>query len=92
MLKITTRKNRAKVIFELEGKLVGPWVHELEQCWRQLDTHNQALKIALDAVTFIDPAGKKLLSEMRRAGAALTGEGCMIKAIIEEIEARRRNE
>jgi translation initiation factor IF-2 len=87
MLRITTRMDRAAVIFELEGKLMGPWVNELEQCWRQLDMYDQPLKIALQAVTFIDPAGKKLLTEMRRNGAELAGEGCMIKAIIDEIEA-----
>jgi translation initiation factor IF-2 len=88
MLRITTRMDRTAVIFELEGKLVGPWVNELEQCWRRLDT-DQPLKIALHAVTFIDPAGKELLTEMRRNGAELVGEGCMIKAIIDEIEARK---
>jgi hypothetical protein len=90
MLRITTRADRAAVIFELEGKLVGPWVDELEQCWRRLDAHNQRLRIALQAVTFIDPAGKELLSEMHRNGAELLGEGCMIKAIIDDIEARKR--
>jgi hypothetical protein len=36
-------------------------------------------------VTFIDGAGKQLLAEMRRQGAVLTAEGCMTKAIVEEI-------
>jgi hypothetical protein len=36
-------------------------------------------------VTFVDEAGKKLLVDMHNQGATLAAEGCMMKAIIEEI-------
>jgi hypothetical protein len=39
----------------------------------------------LKTVTFIDQAGRKLLTEMHRDGAELVAEGCMTKAIVEEI-------
>jgi len=46
---------------------------------------NRPVKLVLKAVSFIDPAGKKLLVRMYRNGTALEGEGCMTKAIIEAI-------
>lgn len=85
MLKITTQTDRRAAIFELEGKLAGPWVQELEGCWRRAAIANQPLTIVLKAVTFIDAAGRELLAEMHRQGAELVGEGCMTKAIVEEI-------
>ena len=84
MLKITCRTEAARTLLELEGKLAGPWVKELEECWGQT-TGDQKIKVMLKAVTFIDGAGRKLLAEMYRKGAELQAEGCMTKAIIEEI-------
>lgn len=85
MLKITTQTDAAGTIFELEGKLAGPWVQELEGCWKRVVSADQPVRVMLKAVTFIDAAGRGLLAEMYRQGAELAGEGCMTKAIIEEI-------
>jgi len=72
-------------ILELEGKLAGPWVQELEGCWQQAVMVDRPVRVVLKTVTFIDQAGKTLLIEMHREGAELVAEGCMTKAIIEEI-------
>jgi hypothetical protein len=85
MLKITTQADKAGTIFELEGRLTGPWVGELEASWRQNPVSNQPAKVVLKTVTFIDEAGRKLLVEMHRQGVELVAQGCMTKAIIEEI-------
>jgi hypothetical protein len=85
MLKITTQTGATRTIFELEGKLAGPWVQELEGCWQRVVIRNQAIKVVLKAVTFIDSKGRKLLAEMHRQGVALVAEGFMMKAVIEEI-------
>lgn len=85
MLKITTQTDATRTMFELEGKFAGPWVRELEDCWQQAVSGGQEVRVMLKAVTFIDTAGKKLLGEMYRQGAELAAEGCMTKAIIEEI-------
>ncbi len=34
MLRITVRQEPTTTTIELEGKLAGPWVEELERCWR----------------------------------------------------------
>jgi hypothetical protein len=85
MLKITTKTGVTGTILELEGKVAGPWVNELEGCWRLAVMVDRPVRVMLKTVTFIDQAGKKLLTEMHRDGAALVAEGCMTKAIIEEI-------
>lgn len=85
MLKIITRTDGPETIFELEGKLVGPWVGELEACWRERMFPDRVTNVVLKSVTFIDARGKELLAQMYRQGARLVAEGCMNKAIINEI-------
>lgn len=85
MLKITTQTDAVKTIFELEGKLAGAWVEELECCWRAI-SGQQPITIRLKAVTFIDHQGKELLSRIYKGGNELVAEGCMTKAIVEEIK------
>jgi hypothetical protein len=85
MLKITTQKNAGGTILELEGRLAGPWVQELERCWRRAVGMDQPVRVMLKAVTFIDDAGKKLLTRIHRQGTSLIAEGCMTKAIVAEI-------
>jgi anti-anti-sigma regulatory factor len=86
MLKITTQTGATGSIIDVEGKLTGPWVQELERCWREAVKADPRVKVRLKAVTFIDAAGKRLLAEMHRQGTELAAAGCMTKAITEEIE------
>jgi hypothetical protein len=89
MLKITTHNPAPMTSFVLEGKLVGPWVNELEKCWENAlaADPSRAVQVHLAAVTFIDGAGRELLSRMRRQGARLLSSGVLINAIVAEIEA-----
>jgi anti-anti-sigma regulatory factor len=91
MLRITA-DDRARVItFRLEGRLEGPWVRELEQCWRSmLDTVNKpTISVDLTGVTYIDDAGKAQLTDMHENGAQFIADDCMTKAVVEEIVGRR---
>jgi hypothetical protein len=36
MLRITIEESTESVTLRLEGKLIGPWVEEVEQCWRKV--------------------------------------------------------
>lgn len=85
MLKITAKNDAARTVLELEGKLAGPWVEELERCWRSETALARPVRILLCAVTFVDEKGKSLLAEMYRQGAELAAEGCMTQAIVEAI-------
>jgi hypothetical protein len=90
MLKITVNNDASPAVLELEGKLAGPWVAELENCWRKETVLDRPLHLKLCAVTFVDAEGKELLAEMYRHGAELLAEGCMTQAIVEEIVKRGR--
>lgn len=91
MLRITTHTDAARILFELEGKLVGPWVQELEACWRNVaGGSGRPVRVTLCAVTFIDEKGRDLLAEMHRHGAELVADGCMTTAIVEDVVRRRR--
>jgi outer membrane protein len=87
MLRVTTEKRRGKTVLSVEGRLAGPWVGALEQCWRELHsaTPHEKFHIDLCGVSFIDAAGKVLLKEVHRQGGRLVAEGCLNQAIVREI-------
>ena len=89
MLRITINDQAGVTSFVLEGKLVGPWVKELEQCWESALAADPArsMLVNLAAVTFIDSEGRALLTRMRRQGVRLLSHGLLIDAIVAKIEA-----
>ena len=92
MLRITTETKRGKTYLSVEGRLAGPWVATLEQCWRELHAASPSEKfyVNLCGVSFIDAAGKMLLVEMHRQGGELIAEGCLNQAIVQEIVAQEK--
>jgi ABC-type transporter Mla MlaB component len=90
MLRVTIKKENSSETWELEGKLAGEWVPELDRLWKQRSPHAGApIEIHLKAVSYIDPAGKLLLAEMRQQGAEIKGCGCMVRAFVEEIMRKK---
>ena len=87
MLRITITDQKKRLAFQLEGRLAGPWVRELELCWRGAkETKGEGLvEVDLTAVVFIDEDGKALLGRMHREGAKLVATGCLNKCIVEGI-------
>src|SRR6266576_1220728 len=87
MLRITTQKKRGKTLLSIEGRLAGPLVGTLEQCWRELRAAapGEKLHLNLCGVSFIDAAGKMLLKEIHRQGGELIAEGCLNQAIVDDI-------
>src|SRR5499433_1811648 len=93
MLRISTEKKRAKTVLSVEGRLAGPNVATLEQCWRELRTASpqERFYVNLCGVSYIDGAGKMLLKTMHREGGQLIAEGCLNQAIVREIVGREKN-
>src|SRR5580704_3160362 len=89
MLRITTDKKRGKLVLTVEGRLAGPWVPALEQCWREMraGSPDEKFSVNLCGVSFIDPSGKALLKEIHHQGGRLVAEGCLNQAIVREISA-----
>jgi ABC-type transporter Mla MlaB component len=87
MLRITTHDQGNGVTLELEGRLAGPWVAVLRDCWERLlaSPSEQAVRIDCRAVTFVDSGGKALLAEMSSHYAQFHAADCLMKAILAEI-------
>lgn len=94
MLRIDSLNENELTTINVEGKLVGPWVNELERCWQKIVAVHppQLVRINLSAVGFIDSEGKQLLCRMRREGAVLVPTGCFMKSIVDEIEREASKE
>jgi hypothetical protein len=87
MLRITVHDDHEALTFLLEGRLSGPWVRVLEECWQTtLDRQRQPLiRVDLTGVTAIDAAGRARLTAMYREGAEFVTTDCLTKAIVAEI-------
>jgi hypothetical protein len=94
MLRITIHDKPRVTSFVIEGQLVGPWVKELEKCWESVlaAEPSSTMLVNLTAVTFIEYEGRELLTRMRRQGARLQSAGCLMNAIVAEIEAEVEKE
>ncbi len=87
MLRITVHDSPRTLTFRLEGRLEGPWLRELEDCWRLTVTGQSEpfLCVDLTGVTFIGNAGKECLANLHRQGAAFVAADCLTKAVVAEI-------
>lgn len=94
MLRIDIYQEPESTTFTLAGKLMGPWVIELERCWLAAISVERrgSIRVNLAAVAFVDSGGRALLTHMRRQGVALVPTGCLMKAIVEEIENEVKKE
>ena len=93
MLRIYIHDQMPVTSFVLEGKLVGPWVKELEKHWESALAAGSSRTMLVDLadVSFIDAEGRALLGRMRQKGVRLLSAGVLINAIVAEIDAQQRN-
>ena len=83
MLRITSHEaGDSTILLKLEGKLLEPWVEELERCARGFLASRNALKLDLSALVFADAAGAKALLELIRTGASLTACSGYLAALL----------
>lgn len=87
MLRITAHDSPESLTFQLEGKLAGPWVRELEDCWQRTlaGRPRPAIRLDLTGVTFLDAAGKAFLAARHGQGVELVASGCLMSALVAEI-------
>jgi hypothetical protein len=86
MFRVTIKQADSAETWELEGKLSGDWVKELERCWKERSSPDGVpLQVLLKTVSYIDAAGRQLLAEMHGRGVEIRGCGCMTRAVVEEI-------
>jgi hypothetical protein len=91
MLKVTVRTAEEVEIWELEGKLSGNWVGELERCWRNHEKLpvRPSLQVHMKSVSYVDTQGKHLLTEMHGRGVEIRGGGCVTNAVVDEITQKK---
>jgi len=91
MLRITRQEELDRIVLRVEGKLVQPWIQELESCWRTClqqtgaDT-TKPLVLDLKSVTFIGVEGKELLDRIYRSGAKLVTSGTLMNSVVEDLQ------
>jgi hypothetical protein len=86
MLRIDTVETASAIIFELHGRLIGPWVPLLEALWRNTESDSAGRTIAVDLtdVTAIDGAGRYLLRLMEAKSVTLEGGGIGIRSLLSD--------
>jgi anti-anti-sigma regulatory factor len=94
MLRIGVHNEEGSTGLVIEGKLATGGVTELEKCWQSVIAADPVKPVVVNLVrvTFIDSKGKDLLVRMRRQGVNLVPTGCLMKAIVEQIELQIREE
>ncbi len=72
MLKISEgRKNTQTITLQLEGRVVGPWVDELQAICEPLVGNGRKLALDMGEVSFADESGVALLANLRARGVEL---------------------
>ena len=87
MLRITVHDEPGSLTFQLEGRLAGPWVRVLEECWQSAlaRPRKPILRVDLTGVTAIDAAGRAQLAAMHREGVEFVAADCLTKAVVAEL-------
>ena len=87
MLKITLHDSAGEFRLKLEGRLSGPWVKELEQCWTTAasTTTGRRTVVDLGEVDFVDPQGRILLSDMFAKGVEMEAVTPLINSVLREV-------
>jgi anti-anti-sigma regulatory factor len=87
MMKIQMKEFDDQLTLQVEGRLAGAFVPELETCWQAARANQPSRKISVDlqSVTCIDRAGRSLLQSMHRSGVGFLRAGLAIQDILEQV-------
>jgi anti-anti-sigma regulatory factor len=90
MMKIQTTDLDGQLILQVEGRLAGAFVPELEKCWQTARANRPDRQISVDlkSVTCIDRAGRYLLQLMHSDGVRFQRAGLAIQDILEQVMQR----
>ena len=86
MLRVTMTNQNQTITLKIEGKLAGPWVHEVTRVWTDTaQSPRNGYVVDLRSVTFVDRLGQALLAKMSQQGAQLIAADCLTRNIVDEI-------
>lgn len=94
MLRISVSSQDGSTRLIVEGKLSGDGVSELDKCWQKTVAAQPAALVSVDltSVTFADARSLKLLNQMSKEGAQLTGCSLLAKSLREQIRNAAQDE
>jgi len=95
MLRITVQESEKAQSIKLEGKIVGPWVEELNSTWHSLKRSPGAMEVCLDlrGVSFVDAKGRQLLREIyRKTNARFLADSPLTRYFAEEAMQQSPND
>ncbi len=93
MLKITAIDAERQRTLVLEGRLVDPWISELERSWTEAQRADgiQTVVVDLKDVTAISQRGEDLLFQMMIEGAEFNCcRGILTKHVLRQLACRRK--
>jgi anti-anti-sigma regulatory factor len=87
MMKIQSKEFDDQLILQVEGRLAGAFVPELESCWQSARANRPNRKISVDlkSVTCIDRDGRRLLQSMHSNGVGFLRAGLAVQDILEQV-------
>jgi anti-anti-sigma regulatory factor len=87
MMKIQMKEIDDQLILQVEGRLSGAFVPELEDCWQAARSRRPNFKISVDlkSVTCIDRAGRYLLQLMHSNGVGFLRAGLAMQDVLEQV-------
>ena len=87
MMKIQVKQLDGQLIIQVEGRLAGAFVPELEDCWQaaRADRANREISLDLKSVTCVDRSGRYLLQLMHANGVQFLRAGLAIQDILEQV-------
>jgi anti-anti-sigma regulatory factor len=86
MMKIQMTELDGQLILQVEGRVAGAFVPELENCWQTARANRPDSKISVDlkSVTCIDRAGRYLLQLMHSRGVGFLRAGLATQDILRQ--------
>jgi hypothetical protein len=92
MLKITMTKTPTEERWTLHGRLVGPWVRELQAVWRNTHRADEQRRCVFDLneVTFVDKGGEQLLRALAKEGVQFEASGIYVRDVVKQLNGKRK--
>jgi ABC-type transporter Mla MlaB component len=85
MLRITTlNADGSPAIVKLEGKLLEPWISELQEACRAARKQDVSMTLDLAGLSYIDTPGTIALRDLIRRGVSVTGCTPLVSELLKE--------
>jgi len=87
MLKITevqADRDGSHRIIKVEGKLLGPWVAELNQACSAASNDGTAIQLDLSELTYLDQSGIRAIVALRRSGVRVVACSNIVAELLHE--------